>query len=831
MRLLNIIIFLFCFSFTAFAQMDIVPLEANPVLKKEFQFIEKEKKEAYVRLGGVESFVSRDLNCENFDGSFDNGEIIYLTAGDSVSVCFETDGFDVTHLTANLSFGTANYNDSTSCINYFANAGVTIGTTDTIRIEFCDTIGCFELFNPIVVKRANDTIVEPLITLNQEEIVSACVSSLNLPGNIYSTTIIDCSFDLKGSYYNGNYQDDCFVYEASRFGEIDEICFEICDDLCVCDTYIFTFQANSIFSSYPFMDDFSYDGPYPTKSKWLDDNVFVNSTMGFQPPSVGVASFDGLDETGTPRGGGTGRSDFLTSSYFNLSSSDTDLWLSFWLENKGFSYPSNPGDSMIIEFKNDLGDWVSVGTIDGANYINADRPPFEFYKFPVEDDGDVFLHNNFQFRFVNRGNRNSIQDTWHLDYVILDQGEPDGYFDDLAFSTKPTYILENYTSMPFWQFENFETSELSDSIFYVITNHFDVPVLVTDSEVFHEETNTNTILNGNHTVELSPSNILPDTSVAEFRTVPSSAFSDLGDDLVNSFANSTDVLVERTYTLVSGVSQSGTFTDVLRNDTVRSTTVFQNYFAYDDGTAEAAAGLTNEGWDVAVRFHANVADTIRGVQFHFPHYNPTNANKFFNLKIWIGELDDEPEFERELLKPFYPDAFFDSLQAFTTYVLDDFSGNVTTLPIPAGDFYVGWEYASGAPTYVGLDYNSPEVVGKQFISNNISWFPLTDPGALMIRPVLGSTQPHPTGLNEKPFAENFVKVFPNPASDMLNFEIKDGVFQDYTVSIFNAVGQKINELPLNQQLDVSVLNSGVYLLNISNNETKESQIVKVVIQN
>ena len=34
----------------------------------------------------------------------------------------------------------------------------------------------------------------------------------------------------------------------------------------------------------PFIDDFSYAGPYPDPNLWLDNRVFINNSMGFSPP-------------------------------------------------------------------------------------------------------------------------------------------------------------------------------------------------------------------------------------------------------------------------------------------------------------------------------------------------------------------------------------------------------------------------------------------------------------------------------------------------------------------------------------------------------------------
>src|SRR4051794_25290576 len=46
----------------------------------------------------------------------------------------------------------------------------------------------------------------------------------------------------------------------------------------------------------PFNDDFSEPGIYPSPSRWMDNKVFINSDMPRVLPTVGAATFDGLDE-------------------------------------------------------------------------------------------------------------------------------------------------------------------------------------------------------------------------------------------------------------------------------------------------------------------------------------------------------------------------------------------------------------------------------------------------------------------------------------------------------------------------------------------------------
>ena len=59
-----------------------------------------------------------------------------------------------------------------------------------------------------------------------------------------------------------------------------------------------TLRTTSV--SLPFFDDFTGYDPLPDTGKWMDDEVYINNTMGISPPSRGVATFDALAANGIP---------------------------------------------------------------------------------------------------------------------------------------------------------------------------------------------------------------------------------------------------------------------------------------------------------------------------------------------------------------------------------------------------------------------------------------------------------------------------------------------------------------------------------------------------
>lgn len=75
----------------------------------------------------------------------------------------------------------------------------------------------------------------------------------------------------------------------------------------------------------PFIDDFSRDGIYPFDSLWLDQDAFINRSFANAPPTIGVATLDGLDALGRPHDSLSGSeeiADHLTSRPIDLEASD-----------------------------------------------------------------------------------------------------------------------------------------------------------------------------------------------------------------------------------------------------------------------------------------------------------------------------------------------------------------------------------------------------------------------------------------------------------------------------------------------------------------------------
>src|ERR1035438_4122710 len=90
----------------------------------------------------------------------------------------------------------------------------------------------------------------------------------------------------------------------------------------------------------PFFDDFSTSYIYPDSTKWIGRSVYINDDFPIDPPTIGVATFDGLDSVGKPYLNATYDypADTLTSQLINLSAalaSDSTIYLSFYYQAAG----------------------------------------------------------------------------------------------------------------------------------------------------------------------------------------------------------------------------------------------------------------------------------------------------------------------------------------------------------------------------------------------------------------------------------------------------------------------------------------------------------------
>lgn len=750
-----------------------------------------------------------------------------------------------------LDYGTATLVSDT--LVYTANDGVVSGL-DSLKVSYCsaslDTC-YFSVVYDIQVNRPGQHHFPPTVNLQPEEITQLAADPGLLTGDLFCSEFIDCELnDYEGRgqrVYFSTYDepDPQFFYEACRIGGVDSICLRMCDVNAVCDTFHFSVSIEKGSISTPFLDDFSKDTNIADDNHWLDRDVFINRTMAVDPPSIGVATFDGIDLRGHAYGATYGRADYLTSNYIDFNGVG-DYSLNYWLQPGGLGDRPEEKDSLVVEFRDSNGTWQQVNShkgIPGNLSIDTVRP-FEFYSIPISDD---FEYDGFQFRFVNYSDRQGMNDTWHLDYVRLDLNPGEPFFDDVAFTKNPVYVLENYTSMPWRHFKGNEATELANSLEVGLFNQTNESLNISPTFVRVEEENTGknifggdiTLLNG---LEANVTNQEPNNRSFNLSSFPPSnpiigTFqSNMQDPVLD---NEDQLIFNTTYSLSNNSQITGQgYEDVLRNDVVVQTTVFDNYFAYDDGTAEAAI-IATEGHQVAVQYATAEPDQLQAVQFYFPHLSAqAEDNQAFYLKVWVGELDDSPEYEHEF-NAYTPDLYFDTLQGFTTYPLLDETGALAPLSLPTGNFYVGWEQKDACQSFycigVGYDRNNPNAKSFAYVYDDglDEWNPQPEfiyEGAIMMRPVVGNESLHSTAIEEQSITNSRLQISPNPVNNQLSVKLPKGMEEDVSFVIYNQLGQRMaggQKIP--SLIDCSNLENGFYYIEVLGNKQNQRWVEKFAV--
>jgi hypothetical protein len=246
--------------------------------------------------------------------------------------------------------------------------------------------------------------------------------------------------------------------------------------------------------------------------------------------------------------------------------------------------------------------------------------------------------------------------------------------------------------------------------------------------------------------------------------------------------------------------------DFRANDTIKSTYFLKDYFAYDDGVAEYAAGLTQPGNRAAYLFElpSSVPDTLVGIDIYVPEYGlSSNMTADFYVFSDNGGVPGDllytiPSFgiQRKPLNKFQ-----------RIRILEPFLVN--------NKFYVGWKAPVGPTLKIGLDVsnNAGEMI---FVNTNGTWVQSSDiSGSLMIRPVFGSGD-IVTGIEQE---SNPISIYPNPSTG--EFYIRGDFDQLHITTITGQpVTFSIQDAGDDHKIALNNSGAGLYILRVQ----KESYI-------
>lgn len=563
----------------------------------------------------------------------------------------------------------------------------------------------------------------------------------------------------------------------------------------------------------PFIDDFSGSFVEPDPNKWIDNHAFINNVYGISPVTIGVATLDALDYDGSHYENASVFpfiADYLTSRAINLEYAPSDsIYLSFYYQPQGLGEMPDTQDSLCLDFfdPEEL-QWINVWSVPGS-------PLKAFERVMINIKDEKFLKKGFQFRFRNyaslpladsQADRRSNVDHWNIDYVILDKGRTytDTVHRDVAFIEPLTSILKDFYSIPWPHFQDAYHTQRKPFIDIVylnydtITRNISRSLQITD---LYKHSVYNTVPTAN---DVNPGDTvrynIPFDYPFNFSVMDSAEF------LIKAFL-STDAF------------------DYKTNDTLIFNQKFYDYYAYDDGTAEAGYGLRGEGSrnsSVAVKFNTYRPDTLRAIDIYFNKLpDSLNLNFYFNLNVWNNEkgIPGRIIYSQAEMRPVYTD----SLNKFYRYELDS--------PIFVNDtFYIGWTQMTDKLINIGFDRNRI-TNNRNFYTLGGKWTLSGYPGSLMIRPVI-RMNPIISSTDSKLFSKA-IFVYPNPARDFIFIEFPGQMpFGDNYLRIYNFTGKLLISELLNErtQVDLNCLSNGIYLLILENATGRLKHTQKLIIQ-
>ncbi len=556
----------------------------------------------------------------------------------------------------------------------------------------------------------------------------------------------------------------------------------------------------------PFWDDFSTSIDVPDTNLWeYGEHVFINNTIGIDPPSLNVATFDGAQRNGRPyqiTEEKPGPTDSLISRPINLAvvpfGQRGNVFLSFYWQLKGFGEIPESIDSIRLQLMGADSVWYTVWSQQGG--IDRFDSLFRYEEInlrALETGNRTFFHDEFRIKFQGFSTLRGIYDTWNLDYVYINRysrpfqpGNPQNRtILDRAISDVSVPLFGLYYEVPIDQLRvnptirqqtvalsNIDRSDIHPVQYsHVLTNTNDGTVLAQDllidgpllfpGEIDHYPGIDTTTL-----ASFAGDSVVIESEFS-FRTGDSQGIQEIlpnGDTIVFSSAR------------------------IWANDTVRFRYLLQDHLAYDDGTAEFAAGINLDQGQVAVQFVLPSPDTLTHVDIYFPAL-PATAGQPMDIVVWkrlteTGEITRVSHVVQEtnLRNQFARIALFDG------QILED-------------TFYVGYQQFTDDYVAIGLDRSNELATSKTFVNTSREWVANTDIiGALMIRPVFGDVDD--LVLSAPGPVEESLIVYPNPTTGSINIR------GDYErLELYGLGGLRIFASDYSPKLDPQ-LPRGLYIL-------------------
>jgi len=589
--------------------------------------------------------------------------------------------------------------------------------------------------------------------------------------------------------------------------------------------------ANPDTITLPFWDDFSYDLSAPDSSLWqFGENVFVNNSYTYLPPSYNVATLDGFNGQGVAYAddaGNNGIGDSLVSQPIDLSaySVNSNINLSFfWQQGYGGFAPDNQ-DSLKLSFKNEAGDWIQVNGFGGTGNVE----PTKFSQHFERVNDQSFLHSGFQFKFEVSGNLAGDFDVWNIDYIYLNEGntpvstQNNAYdsYEDRTFSRKAETIFKDYYAIPLhhlnrnWLEENLKPSNfIYNNLWGGNSTNFSF-----GTEFFSIVYDTLKPLNIIDSLDVTGNFItdLQDTALFNFDLSNKAAFIDYllaekeqEDSIYLNFQFNLGTNDSLFFETINGVANYYPNLSFRQNDTISTIIPLDDFYAYDDGTAESRVQLNSRNYLLAQGFEMIGEQYLTGIEVYVPNITQNSSNQNITLLVWSDLTANTDDILRAKNVLISKETEINEFQRFS------FDRPV----LLSGEFYIGYREENDQPISIGFDKNTNNA-NRLYYNQSGTWEPnIILEGSVMIRPVF--EEERITLSTRNPFNENWnMRVYPNPNSGLLKFTDNWDA-----ISIYDLQGKIKYQSDNNEyknELNISFLDKGLYFIKIRKGDLISTQ--------
>lgn len=553
---------------------------------------------------------------------------------------------------------------------------------------------------------------------------------------------------------------------------------------------------------------------------WIDSQAFRNFNRAVDPWSLGVVTFDGLDEKGYPYAINTLEVDYadaLTSKAINLNYPPSDsIYFTFLYQPEGFGDIPEAEDSLILQFYNVTDAvWQNIWSVSGSGVAD-----FKIVHIPIKHAN--FLQNGFKFRFRNYGGLSGDLDNWHIDYVHLRRlsNITDTEIEDFSIVYPIPSLLKDFSAVPWKHFRNSPTGHMNNALKVKLKNASNQVANSSDAAdltIFHSGG-----IQGSFSF---PGGLISSPNPDYFNNTVYNPTLDLSTGYEFDATLTNDTLADFDYIFKA---TEPTLTELsYLNDSTFGTQHFANYYAYDDWSAEAGYGLTTAQSLLAMRFTPYQGDSLVGVQMNFVPTVNDQSTKLFLLTVW-DDNSGQPGTVLYQDDYFYPRSpiYEDGRDKFHNYYFKD-----TQRIYVSGTFYVGWRQLDDGKLGIGFDYNTNSS-SNTFISPYTGgpWINSSLSGTAMIRPVISSKMDYQLGIKENTPIENIVaevNLYPNPVQS--GFTVESNVKFD-RMEIYSLEGRLVAHFEETPYGDLTSMQTGIYLVRLVSKDGKTIATKKVIKQ-